>query len=174
VVDDLISEDSDLHEVTQDQGSSTWTPQSRQYPLHNQEFAAGSWISLVAPDHQLSPYQGHNNFPIINNDMSADAWSPSENNQEDCWASRKSTAMTSQPSYDARYHDIVDNHSTLRPPLMNNDRSRSTQRPSNRSTNSSRSHPYSRAPSYTAGVVVEYGRPQEAMPSGYVDANRDS
>jgi hypothetical protein len=161
VVDHWISGDNDLHEVTQDQDTFTWTPQSNQYPWNNQDYAPRSWVPLATPDPQLSPYQRHNSLPVMNNEVPAGAWSPSDNSHEDYWPSHASAAMTSQPSFDARYHDMVDNHLTWRPPLMNNGRSR---RPSHRSIKSSRSHPYGRTPSYATGGVDGYEQPQRTMP----------
>jgi hypothetical protein len=165
VVDHCIYGNNDLHEVTQDQDTSTWTPQSNQYPWNNQDYAPRSWVPLATPDPQLSPYQGHNSLPVMNNEVSADAWSPSENSHEDYWSSHASTAMTSQTSFDARYHDMVDNDLTRRPPSMNDGRSQPAGRLSHRSVKSSRSHPYGRTPSHATGSVDGYEQPQRAMPS---------
>jgi hypothetical protein len=166
MVDHGISQDGDRHEVAQYQDVPIWTPKSKHYSWNNQAVAAGPWAPLTTLYRQLRPFQGHNNLLIINSEISTDAWSPSGNSQEDYWASQGSTAVTSQPSSDARYYDMMDNPSTLRPPLIKDGRSWSAQRPSNRAIDSSRSHPYSRASSYTASVVDEHGRPQQAMSLG--------
>jgi hypothetical protein len=161
VVDHCTPGDNELNEDIEDQGTSTLTPQSNHNSWHNQDYTARPCIPLVGLESQPSPYQEHNSLPVMNSEVPVGAWSPSENSQ-DYWSSHESTAMTSQPSFDARYHDMMENNSTWRPLLMNNGRSR---RPSPRSINSSRSHPYGKTPSYDTGCVDGYEQPQRAMPS---------
>jgi hypothetical protein len=80
----------------------------------NTDLAAGPCAPFATPN-QHSSYVNEGPY-VFNNGTPVDARTPSDNSQEDHWASGESSAMTSQTSLDPRYPDMVESRSTLRPP----------------------------------------------------------